>query len=266
MNYRHAYHAGNFADVFKHVVLILLTKSFLRKETPFCYLETHAGSGSYDLTSEAAQKTKEFENGIKKIILKNNPPDIIKDYLQCIKKLNSGDELNLYPGSPYFVKHFLRKEDRMILSELHPEEYQALKRNFSYDKNTAIHHLNGYQSLKAFLPPKERRGFILIDPPYEKSDEFETITKVLSEAVCRWETGTLVVWYPIKHPNVVERFLKSVNTKIKRPILVSELSIYSNDVSQRLSGCGMLIINPPWQLEQEIQAVLPWLRQALKIK
>lgn len=260
MNYRHSYHAGNFADVFKHIVLIALTKSFLRKENAFCYLDTHAGIGLYDLMSVETQKTKEYETGISKVLAQKNPPDLIKEYIEIVR--STKNEFS-YPGSPLFVKNYLRKQDRMILSELHPEDCAILKKHFAHDKQVAVHCQDGYQSLKAFLPPKEKRGFVLIDPPYEKADEFEQLLKIIPETVKRWETGTFVLWYPIKNRATTDRFIRSLKTKITRPILITELSIYPEDNTQQLNGSGMLIINPPWLLNEELQPTLPWLRETL---
>lgn len=265
MNYRHAYHAGNFADVFKHIVLVALTKAFLRKDTAFCYLDTHAGVGYYDLAAEAAQKSKEYAGGVSKILAAPTPPALITDYLNCLKPHKKVPAASFYPGSPFIVKHFLRPDDRMILSELHPEDYQQLKKVFSQDKQVAVHHLDGYQSLKAFLPPKQKRGFVLIDPPYEQTGEFEQLLKEIPAALNRWETGVYAIWYPIKNRTAEERFLRSLRDKINRPMLIAELSIYPENLAINLNGSGMVIINPPWQLEQELQAILPWLWQVLSV-
>lgn len=255
MNYRHSYHAGNFADVFKHVILIALTQSFLLKETPFCYLDTHAGAGCYDLSSKEAKKSKEFEDGILKIKKANNPPALIQEYLNFF----SG---NLYPGSPFFVKRFLREKDRMILCELHSEEHASLRQNLGHNKQINIHLLDGYLGLKAFLPPIERRGFVLIDPPYEKPDEFTTLANAAIQSVTRWETGTFAIWYPIKDLRAVERFKERLKRMIQRPQLELELNIKPS-VPMVLTGCGMIIINPPWQLEEKVKPVLSWVKTIL---
>jgi 23S rRNA (adenine2030-N6)-methyltransferase len=265
MNYRHIYHAGNFADAFKHIILISLLQSLQRKETGFCYLETHAGIGRYELTSSAAQKSKEFENGIKKIFNGANPPVLIQDYLASVKKLNPEETLDLYPGSPYFAKQFLRPQDRMVLSELHPEDYQTLKNFFARDKQVAVHHQDGYQSLKAFLPPKERRGLILIDPPYEKPDELAALPGILAQTMKRFETGLYAVWFPIKTRAQLKYFYRQLEVKINKPMLLAELCIYSESVPTQLNGCGMLIVNPPWQFDQEVKLLLPWLWKTLSI-
>lgn len=259
MNYRHAYHAGNFADVFKHVVLVALTQALLRKDTAFCYVDTHAGAGSYDLSSIAAQKTKEAALGIGKIIAQPNPPALVQDYLRCVSP-------EIYPGSPLIVRQLLRAQDRMVLSELHPEELAQLRKVFRDDKLVAVHLQDGYQSLKAFLPPKERRGLVLIDPPYEKTDEFEQLAKTLPMAVERWETGVFALWYPLKNRAVVERFQRTMQDRIARPLLFAELSIYAEDSAMSLNGSGMMIINPPWKLAEELQDVLPWLWKVMSVE
>lgn len=260
MNYRHAYHAGNFADVFKHSIIVALTQSFLQKDSAFCYLDTHSGAGRYNLLSKAAQTNKEFKNGIEKILAQPNPPEFIKDFLYCVQKNPS-----FYPGSPLFVKEFLRPQDRMILSELHSEEYFLLKKLLGSRKQVSVYCQDAYQSLKAYLPPKERRGFVLIDPPFEKQNEFESLTKALSQAIQRWETGVYAIWYPIKNRAVTERFLNTLHAKINRPLLVAELSIYAEDTVFQLNGCGMAIINPPWQFDKKLNKLIPWLWKTLSV-
>jgi len=263
MNYRHTYHAGNFADVFKHVVLIALIQSLLQKDTAFCYLETHAGTGFYDLFSAAAQKSREFDNGIKKIFAANYPPALIQDYLSCVKKLNQPNKLRYYPGSPYFAQQFMRSCDRIVLSELHLADAQTLKKNFTREKNIAVHHQDGYQSLKAFLPPKERRGLVLIDPPYEKNNELMSLPQILAQALKRWETGIYALWYPIKTRQQMMPFYRALKTTIQRPFLTVELCIHFDEIATQLNGSGIVIINPPWQLDQQLENVLPWLSSTL---
>lgn len=265
MNYRHSYHSGNFADVFKHIIVTALTQAMLRKENAFCFLDTHAGTGSYDLLGVEAQKTKEFENGISKILQQPDAPQLIHDYLQVVHKLNHNgiDTLNYYPGSPYIVQNFLRPQDRMVLTELHETDAATLKQFFWHDKRIGVHHQDGYNALKAFLPPKERRGFVLIDPPYEKPDELMQMITVLSNALERWETGIFALWYPIKEYRSIERFHQAIKQRIKRPILITELSIFPENIATHLNGSGMLIINPPWQLDTEIKSILPWLWETL---
>lgn len=270
MNYRHSYHAGNFADVIKHIILITLIDALTRKDTPFCYIDTHAGSGYYDLFSESTAKSKEYEGGIEKIIQRDNPPLLIKQYLDCIHHINNQlthakfASLRYYPGSPMIARHFIRAHDRIIACELQPQEYQLLKNTFSGDKQIAVHHMDGFLGLKAFLPPHERRGLVLIDPPYENPDEFTRIAHTLPIALKRWETGIYAIWYPIKEKRAVERFYKTLTSLIKKEILSIELTIYP-DIPQHLNGCGLVVINPPWQFHEKIKTLLPWIWKTLTI-
>jgi 23S rRNA (adenine2030-N6)-methyltransferase len=260
MNYRHIYHAGNFADVFKHVVIVALTQALLRKDTGFCFLDTHAGIGMYDLTDPAAKKSNEAEGGIRKIMAAENPPQLIQDYLGCVEEFNPySNSIRYYPGSPQVVRQLLRSQDRMVLTELHAEDWQQLKNNFHHDRRTAVHHQDGYQALKAFLPPKERRGLILIDPPYEKPDELSTVSTALAHAITRFETGVYALWYPIKEKMALARFHKMLKTKISRPMLTAELCIYPENMGTQLNGCGVAIINPPFQIQAALKPSLQWL-------
>lgn len=270
MNYNHSHHAGSFADVTKHVILTMLILSLSDKNTPFCYIDTHAGSGYYDLFSKFAAKRKEYMGGIEKIIQQDNPPGIINRYLDCVHRINNQltasqfAALRYYPGSPLIARYLMRPHDRIIACELQPQEYQALKNTFMGDKQAAIHHMDGFLGLKAFLPPHERRGLVLIDPPYEDPDEFTRIAHSLPVTLKKWETGTYVIWYPIKEKNHVDRFYYALKETINKPMLAVELTIYP-DLPQHFNGCGMVILNPPWQLDTSLQTVLPWLWKTLTI-
>ncbi len=259
MNYRHIYHAGNFADVLKHIVLIILVKALQRKETGFCYLDTHAGIGYYDLTSIQAQKSKEFANGFEKILTMPNPAECIQEYIRICSNTS------LYPGSPAIVKALLRPQDRMALCELHPEDFQTLKKNFPHYKQISMHHLDAYLSVKALLPPKEKRGLILIDPPYEQSTEFSDIIDAIEDAIKRFSTGVYAIWYPVKHERAVKEFHQQLKEVTSRPFLNCELCIYPNDVGSQLNGCGMTIVNPPFKIDEEINSILPSLWETLSI-
>lgn len=270
MNYRHGFHAGNFADVFKHVSLITIILSLQKKETPFCYLDTHAGKGIYDLLSPEAQKSKEYLGGIEKIIAQNDPPHLIKTYLQIVHHINSRyagakiSALNYYPGSPLIARELLRAGDRIIACELHAEEYGILRNIFTNDKQVAVHHSDGFLGLKAFLPPPEKRGFILIDPPYENPDEFTRIAQHMPLALKRFSNGVFAIWYPIKDHYALERFYRTLKTNLSQNIFVVELTIHP-DLPNHLNGSGLVIINPPWQFENTINQLLPWLWKALTI-
>ncbi|HVE44617.1 MAG TPA: 23S rRNA (adenine(2030)-N(6))-methyltransferase RlmJ [Gammaproteobacteria bacterium] len=268
MNYRHGYHAGNFADVFKHITLIALLTALSHKQTPYCYLDTHAGAGYYDLFSLFSEKTKEYATGIEKIIEQARAPDLVKRYIACIHKINeqftktTRASLRYYPGSPMIARSLLRPHDRIIACELHPEEYQALAATFAGDKQVAIHHMDGFLGLKAFLPPKERRGVVLIDPPYEDPDELLRIIQSLKIALKRWETGIYAIWYPIKEKKQLIPFYETIKQNITQPTLSVTLSIYP-DLPQHLNGSGLIVINPPWQFDQTMEQILPWLWHAL---
>lgn len=270
MNYKHVYHAGSFTDVFKHVIVFSLLKLLQRKDNAFCYIDTHAGAGYYDLFSDFANKTKEYQGGIEKLIQHDKPPALIKEYLDDIHHINNRllnakfASLRYYPGSPLIARQLLRPHDRIIASELHPEEYQALRNTFAGDKQVAIHHTDGFLGLKAFLPPNERRGLVLIDPPYEDPDEFTRLAHTLPVALKKWQTGIYAIWYPIKESAKVEQFYHALKDSIQKPILAVELTIYP-DLPQHLNGSGMVIINPPFQFEHALQDIVPWLWKALTI-
>ncbi len=270
MNYLHSFHAGNFCDVVKHICLIGLIESLMKKKTPFCYIDTHAGAGCYDLFSEFSAKTKEYENGIEKVIQHANPPPLVKEYLRVVHQLNSKltatkiSSLRYYPGSPLIAKQLLRGEDRIVACELHPKEYASLKEVFSGDSHVAVHHTDGYLGLKAFLPPKERRGIILIDPPFEDPDEFSTIARTLPVALKRFESGVFAIWYPIKEKAHVDKFHQAVKKSISQEAFAIELTIFP-DLPSHLNGCGVTIINPPWQFDETIKSTMQWVWQALSV-
>lgn len=270
MNYRHSYHAGSFTDVVKHIILTALITSYSRKDTPFCYIDTHAGIGYYDLFSEFAMKTKEYTKGIEKIIAQDKPPALVQRYLDCVHKINNKltgakfASLRYYPGSPYIARYLVRPHDRIIACELQPQEYQALRNAFAGDKQVAVHHTDGFLALKAFLPPPENRGLVLIDPPYEDPDEFTRIAHALPIALKRFVSGTYTIWYPIKEKAPVERFYRTLKETIACPIFAIELTTYP-DLPQHLNGCGVVVINPPWQFDDSINEILPWVWNALTI-
>jgi 23S rRNA (adenine2030-N6)-methyltransferase len=270
VNYHHAYHAGSFTDVIKHITLTALILLLKRKDTPFCYIDTHAGPGYYDLFSESALKTQEYKNGIEKIIQQENPPDLIKRYLDCVHKINNQltgstfASLRYYPGSPLIARYLIRPHDRIIACELQLQEYQELRSAFAGDKQVATIHMDGFLSLKAHLPPKERRALVLIDPPYENPDEFTRIAHSLPIALKRFAGGTYAIWYPIKEKALAERFYRTLKAEIKHPIYIIELTIYP-DLPHHLNGGGLAIINPPWQFNDIIDQALPWTWKALTI-
>ncbi|MDP1575010.1 MAG: 23S rRNA (adenine(2030)-N(6))-methyltransferase RlmJ [Coxiellaceae bacterium] len=266
MNYRHLYHAGNFADVVKHVILIALFNHFKEKEPAFCCLDTHAGIGLYELNSIETQKKKEYETGILKLFFaeKKSIPSEIQDYISMIEKLNGKGKFSFYPGSPWIAKSLMRDQDKLILCELHTEDYQTLKDNFRGEKNIAIHHQDAYLGMKAFLPPKEKRGLVLIDPPFEMTNEFECIENALKTALKHWKSGCFMVWYPIKENAPAQHFLKNISA-LSPDYLAYHFSIDPMEAKTALSRCGILIINPPWKLSEKLEtSVLPYLTKQLQ--
>lgn len=266
MNYRHSYHAGNFADVFKHVQLTLLLQALRAKEAPFCYLDTHAGTGRYDLQGTTAQKTGEYLQGVMRFWLRG---DVIEsapaaDYLAAVRALNPDGELRYYPGSPRIARHFLRPQDRMVLIELHPEDVIFLKREFRGDKQVHVHCADGYTGLKAFLPPPEKRGLVLIDPPFEDGNEFERLTDSLRIAYQRWPTGIFALWYPLKDDYRVQHFHRQLVVSGMRKLLLVEMHLHAHPPVNTLYGCGMIIVNPPWQMDEKQRALLPRLLAGLQ--
>lgn len=263
MNYRHAYHAGNFADVVKHALLTLVLAHLKRKDAPFCVIDTHAGIGRYDLSSVEAGKTLEYQDGIGRLMAGGDWPELLADYQSALQAVNPGwPELTAYPGSPRISRHMLRAQDRLALVELHPEDVQTLRREFRNDPQVGVHQQDAYVALKALLPPKERRGLVLVDPPFEVKDEFRRIAKGLAEAIRRWPTGIYGVWYPIKEKEPVERFLGEL-AALGKPCFAAELYRLPPDDPARLNGTGMVVINPPWQLDEALAALLPVLHDRL---
>lgn len=265
MNYRHIYHAGNFADVCKHSLLLSLITSLKRKEAAFCYLDTHAGRGRYLLLTNEAQKTKEYQEGISRLLEEKNLPPELQTYREIVLSFNQAN-FACYPGSPCLVQALLRNQDRSILTELHPEEFTLLKHEFHKGKQVAVHHLDGYQAVKAFLPPQENRGLLFVDPPFEKNQEFNDILESIQLANKRWHQGIIAIWYPIKERYEIVQFHRKLkNTGIKK-ILVTELCLFPDDTRLRLNGSGMIVINPPWQFEKTAQTILTTLAKLLAIE
>ena len=262
MNYRHAYHAGNFADVFKHVVLASLLKALRKKDKGFAYIETHAGAGRYDLRAPQPERTAEYRDGIGR--LWTSPPEEMADYLASVRHTNAAAELRFYPGSPRIARFFLRAQDRMRLCEAEPGECEQLYAEFSRDRQVEVRCDDGYRVLKAWLPPPERRGLVLIDPPYERVDEWQRVYEGILFAVGRWPSGIYAVWYPRKAGAPIERFKASVVSAGLRNLFVAEIDVWPNDVSFRLNGCGVLVINPPWHLDSELEKLRNPLIERLK--
>ncbi|GLQ45324.1 ribosomal RNA large subunit methyltransferase J [Dyella lipolytica] len=268
MNYRHAYHAGNFADVLKHSVLFALIQALRAKDTPFALIDTHAGSGCYALDSEEAGKTGEYRDGIARLLFpdlhqadkaaSSALPSLLRHWLDAILALPGNENgLKLYPGSPLQVARAMRDIDSAQLCELHPEEATHLRELFRNDHRVHVHNRDGYEALKALVPPKEKRGLVLIDPPYEAQEaEYRLIEAALKAALQRWPTGIYAIWYPIKQRSQVQPFLRGLQHGFARRVLRAELLVHPDDSPLRLNGSGMVILNAPWNFDQVLREPL----------
>ncbi len=264
MNYRHAFHAGNHADVLKHVVLLALLDALKRKDTPFFVLDTHAGRGQYLLQGEHADKTGEARGGIFRLLVLHGLPALVQNYLRRVQADNPVGALVNYPGSPLIAAQAMREQDRLVACELQPDEARALSALFKSDPRVGVQVRDGYTAIKAMLPPKEKRGLVLIDPPYEAQEaEFTTILTALKEALARWPTGIYALWYPIKQGRTLLPFLRKVANLPCKSVLSAELLVRPDDSPLRLNGSGMLIVNPPYQLDSELAPALPVLARLL---
>ena len=264
MNYRHIYHAGNICDVVKHSVLTLMLNHLRQKDAAFCVLDTHAGTGLYDLQDPRALKTNEAADGLFKLLAAPPLPELA-DYFKILKKLNPASEtIQYYPGSPLLIQKRLRPQDRLIACELHPEDFQALRHNLRfYHRQSQSHHRDGYEALNAFLPPQEKRGLVLIDPPFEQPNEFEKLADALIAAHHRWPQGLYMAWYPIKERPAIWRFHEKLATSGAPKILVAEFCFREETRHDQLNGSGLILINPPWQMDDKLRALFPALHHAL---
>ncbi|WP_043611412.1 23S rRNA (adenine(2030)-N(6))-methyltransferase RlmJ [Ensifer sp. ZNC0028] len=266
MNYRHIYHAGNFADVLKHAVLARLVTYLQQKEKAFRVLDTHAGIGLYDLSSEEAQKTGEWRDGVGRLLDGELPPEIaaiLAPYLSSIRALNPGSELTLYPGSPKLARMLFRPQDRLSAMELHPDDYETLHRLFDADFQSRVTELDGWLALGAHLPPKEKRGLILVDPPFEKEGEYERLVDGLARGYRRFTGGVYCLWYPLKQGAPIKAFHEALKALDIPKMLCAELSVRSDRETTGLSGSGLIIVNPPFTLKSELDLLLPFLKTRL---
>lgn len=266
MNYRHIYHAGNFADVLKHAVLSRLIVYMQNKDKAFRMLDTHAGIGVYDLSSDEAQKTGEWRDGIGRLMNAQLSPragELLAPYLSAIHDLNPGTDLKLYPGSPKLARMLFRPQDRLSAMELHPDDYLRLSRLFEGDYQVRVTELDGWLALGAHLPPKEKRGIVLVDPPFEEADEYERLVKGLAGAYRRFPGGTYCLWYPLKKGAPIKDFHQALQELEIPKMLCVELSVRSDRETTGLSGSGLIIVNPPFTLKDEMHALLPALKETL---
>ncbi|WP_338608461.1 23S rRNA (adenine(2030)-N(6))-methyltransferase RlmJ [Pelagibacterium nitratireducens] len=260
MNYRHAFHAGNFADVVKHIILTRILAYLMRKEAAFRVIDTHAGVGLYDLLGDQAGRTGEWREGIARLMAAELPEPVaglVAPYLAAVAAQNPDGQLRHYPGSPFITRHMLRDQDRLMALELHPADAEALRENFAGDIQTRVTQLDGWAAIGTHLPPKEKRGLVLVDPPFEVKGEFERMTQALVKAHARWPGGTYAFWYPIKDPRDVQSYAKALRATSIAKILRLELTIRLPSTPPRLHGTGMAVVNPPFVLEEEMRTLLP---------
>ena len=267
MNYRHAFHAGNFADVLKHVVLIMLVEHLKRKQTPFFYLDTHAGGGTYDLSLGESQRSGEYKNGIGRLLEFPEAalaPEVAQ-YIRLVKECAGPGRsaITAYPGSPTIVAKMRRLTDRMVLVETHAREAQALRSALGWQKLVSILESDGYEAIKAQVPPREKRGLVLIDPPFESDAEFDTILAALETGYARWPTGTFCIWYPLTERAGPLRFRRSIESSGIRKVLDVTLSVMPDDSPVGMRGSGLVIVNPPWLLDERLAELLPDLHRLL---
>jgi 23S rRNA (adenine2030-N6)-methyltransferase len=255
LSYRHSFHAGNYADVIKHIVLIELLEHMIKKDKAFDYIDTHAGAGLYDLHGSHAVKLNEYRDGVAKLIPDDWPE--LDRYFQLIRQFNSHGQLNYYPGSPMIASHYLRRQDRSWLYELHPSDSSLLAKNIGKTKHTRIMNQDGFDGLLSLVPPVSRRAVVLIDPPYEVKSDYNLVVDTLVEAYSKFKTGTYALWYPVvdrKQIDQLERRLKKSGIK---DIQQYELGIAKDQYGTGMSASGMIVINPPWTLKDKMKTVLP---------
>jgi 23S rRNA (adenine2030-N6)-methyltransferase len=260
MNYRHAYHAGNFADVLKHAVLARLLDYLKRKDKAFRVIDTHAGIGRYDLSSPEAQKTGEWRGGIGRLIgakLDEQVAALLAPYLDTVRALNRGNTLETYPGSPLIARRLLRRQDRLSVFEKHPQDAATLRELFAGDIQCRATELDGWLVMGAHVPPKEKRGLVLVDPPFEEGGEYDRMVAALQKAHRRWPGGIYALWYPVKERKAVAAFRQRLASADIADIFDIRLEIRAQSPEPRLDGCGMVIVNPPYLLETECHAMLP---------
>lgn len=266
MNYRHAFHAGNFADVVKHVVLTRLVEYLKRKDKAFRVIDTHAGAGAYDLSGSQAQKTGEWKSGIACLLDRKpggEPAALLAGYLDAVSALNPNGGLRRYPGSPAIVRHLMRRQDRLTAIELHPADGASLAQLFAGDHQVRVIRLDGWLALGAHLPPKEKRGLVLVDPPFEAEGEFDRLADGLGRAVRRWPGGIYALWYPIKDWQAVAAFRRALKQSGIAKILDIRFDLRAPSGEPRLDGSGMIVVNPPFTLEAELSLLLPVLCDAM---
>jgi 23S rRNA (adenine2030-N6)-methyltransferase len=265
LSYLHGFHAGNHADVLKHVVLVSILTRLIEKTKPVRYIETHAGAGGYDLRSAAAQKNREYANGIGRLIDVDDAPAAVARLVDLVRLYNRGLALHYYPGSPQLVSSILRANDRLYLFELHGAEHAALTRKLGADRRVTALREDGLRGCIGLVPPPERRALLFVDPSYEVKDEHERVVAALTNAHRRFATGVYAVWYPVIDRRWVGRLERAVRAQLGTRIALYELCVQGDGHGRGLTGSGMIVVNPPWTLDDDMRAALPWLAEILAI-
>ncbi|MBV7388415.1 23S rRNA (adenine(2030)-N(6))-methyltransferase RlmJ [Pasteurellaceae bacterium TAE3-ERU1] len=263
LSYRHSFHAGNHADVLKHTVLVAILRALQQKEKGFFYLDTHAGAGRYSLQSKESEKTAEYLDGIAKLWQADDLPAVVADYLKQVKATNGDGQLRFYPGSPLMACNLLRIQDSALACELHPSDFPLLRRNLQPFQQAKCLRGDGYQQLKAALPPPTRRGLILMDPSYELKSDYEQVVTALCEGYKRFATGVYAIWYPVVLRTHIKRMVRALEQTGIKKVLQIELAMRPDSTQLGMTASGMIVINPPWTLEAEMREALPYLARTL---
>ncbi|MDG4720659.1 MULTISPECIES: 23S rRNA (adenine(2030)-N(6))-methyltransferase RlmJ [Thalassospira] len=279
LSYLHGFHAGNFADMHKHAALWLVLSHLRKKKKPFCVIDTHAGSGWYDLGSEQAAKTGEWKDGYARAKAGSNPPEMLAEYLDHVARFDpvamgrdygvrEDDDYRgpFYPGSPFIVREMLREDDELVLMELHPREHEVLHHRVKRDGRIHLHKRDGYEGLVAMMPPAIRRGLVLMDPSYDVKQDYQKAATAIRQAWDKWPTGTFMLWYPILEDGFDAELRRSFGAiKSSGGVLCAELATDQGGAKGRMRGTGLLVINPPWQFDQQLEEIGNWLAKTCKL-
>ncbi len=263
LSYRHGFHAGNFADVLKHTVLVHILEYMTQKDKPLRIIDTHAGAGVYKLNGPQAQKNREFDNGIGHLWSSEQTPAAIARLVELVRTVNSGEQLQLYPGSPLITQTLMRPIDRLFLHELHPADFQFLRDCMRDDKRIKVEHEDGFAGLQALLPPPERRALVLLDPSYEVKSDYQLLIKQLLQAHKRFATGTYAIWYPVVLRQRIDEMELALKKSGIKNIQLMEFGLQSDNPEYGMTASGMIVINPPWTLWGAMEEALPWLVENL---
>ncbi len=263
LSYRHGFHAGNFADVLKHTVLVHCLEYMKQKDKPLRIIDTHAGAGVYKLNGPQAQKNREFDNGIGNLWQLSSLPGAIQNYVNAVRELNEHGQLQVYPGSPLLAQHFMREQDRLFLHELHPNDFQFLRDCMRNDKRIKVINDDGFAGLQALLPPPDRRALVLVDPSYEVKSDYQQMIKQVIQAHKRFATGTFAIWYPVVLRQRIDEMELALKKSGIKNIQLMELGRQPDNPEFGMTSSGMIVINPPWTLWGAMEETLPWLADQL---